>query len=430
MDAVLALLIAVGVFVPCAIFGWSAITSKAPEAPEEPRTDGERDDEHDSGGQGEQRVDVHITVIRKATTVMLASIKNVLGVEQRPELPPAAADGGRGGNSPPSPSAPRPDAEGWDDPDLDRLEDLLGDADATTGEGGDRRPQWADAEVIRPPSPQPAAPQPVTPEPLPTGARPALSSAPTVPEAPSGRGLPEPEQLDHDHPGRVERARVELVDLEPVGATAPGRTADGPVLDLPPGRRYPLGITRDPAPALTGHQLDVDDPPVALEGVDMSQAPILRSSDGSAARLPTVGQMQTALATGGFQRLLSWLRAFKKASNNTLEQSKMLHADAMAIARRTRTKYALALQAFQAVQADRLDRQTINRMFVMLQQAEREAVAAAQATHYTAALVMAAGGAQPTVAAAINTLQRNHGAIAAAVSASPQPVQNMRWYQQ
>lgn len=163
----------------------------------------------------------------------------------------------------------------------------------------------------------------------------------------------------------------------------------------------------------------------------MSQAPLVPSGDGSAVRLATAGQLRGALATGGFARLMTWLRAFKKASGNTLKQANELHANALMIARRTRNAHAQALQAFQAVQADKLDRQTINRVWQMLERTQAEAAAAAQVTRWTAALVVAAGGQQPAAAAAVATLQRNHGQIAAAIKASPvNPVENVNWYRQ
>lgn len=162
----------------------------------------------------------------------------------------------------------------------------------------------------------------------------------------------------------------------------------------------------------------------------MSDAPLVPTPDGHAIRLPSLQQMQAALATGGFEMFRHWLGALLRSSKTLLDRATNMHADAMAIARQTRTKYILALQAFQAVQHDRLDRATIARVWQVLEQAQREAVAAASATHATAALVVACGGSLPTVAAAIATLDRNHAAIATAVKASPQPVPSIGWYQQ
>lgn len=391
METVLALIVALAVFVPCAAYGASVLRSDKKERPEmEPACDGAGDESRE-----DPRVDVNVTVVRKVTTLALTSIKQVfIGDRRRPELPAGPAGqpddtrddppAGGGGSSPE-----------WDDYDLDDLEDVLGGVDDPNTAEAPRPPLWEDAEVIRP----------------------------HKPPKPAADALPEPERPD--------RGQLPPVGHRPVESAEPAEFAplpagsDGAVDAEPVRTRIPSS-----APALTGARLDVDQAPVILEGVDMSQAPIVPASDGSAARLPSIQQMQTALATGGFERLLSWLRAFKRASNNTLSQAQNVHSDAMAIARRTRTKYALALQAFQAVQADRLDRRTIANVFTMLEQAHREAAAAAAATTATAALVVAAGGSPPAVAATIRTLKRNHGAIAAAVKGSPEPVRNITWYQQ
>lgn len=210
-------------------------------------------------------------------------------------------------------------------------------------------------------------------------------------------------------------------------------------VDTPPGERHPPLPRGDEMPPLPPSGRDdpqdrpdvIDPDPVALEGVDMSEAPLTPVQGGGVARVPTVPQLRQALVTGGFSRLMAWLKAFRKASANTLAEAQEIHARTMNVARRTRNQYALAMQAFQAVQADKLDRQTINRLFVMLQQSEREAAAAAAATHATAALVVAAGGAHPAVADAIRTLNRNHGATAEAIRNSPvPPVPNVDWYRQ
>lgn len=370
MDAVLALLIALGVFVPCVLFGARSLRSGSdPERAEPHPVAGEAGADRDRAPAGSGST-VNLTITQRVTHLALTSIRNTFG-GSRPELPPGE-------------SAPPPGGSGWDDPDLDDIDDILGDHPPAGGtQDPPRRPLWGDIEVVR--------------------------------DRPSGDALPPVDRIERSGrdalpPGRGQ-ARSDVEDVQ----TGGGGVALAPA---PP-------VARDVA----GMPVAVDEP-LTLEGVDMSHAPIVPSTDGNAVRLPSVQQMQAALATGGFERLLSWLRAFRKASSTTLSQAENLHGDAMAIARRTRTKYALALQAFQAVQADRLDRQTIQRVFLMLEQAQREAVAAAATTRQTAALVVAAGGSQPTVAAAITTLQRNHGAIAVAVKASPQPVPNIGWYKQ
>ncbi|MEV6033532.1 hypothetical protein AB0L65_20425 [Nonomuraea sp. NPDC052116] len=171
-------------------------------------------------------------------------------------------------------------------------------------------------------------------------------------------------------------------------------------------------------------------PPVELEGIDMTQAPLVPAGDGTPTYLPTVPQLQEALATGGFERFMTWLRAFFRASGVLEADARNVHEDAMNVAIRARNKYVLALQAFQAVQADGLDPRTITRMWEALAQAEQEATAAALATHATAQTVTACGGGQPTVAAVISALDYGHGDIARAVHSAPvRVVRKFSWYQ-
>lgn len=282
---------------------------------------------------------------------------------------------------------------------------------------------WVDAEVVRPG--QPPAPTTragrIVRQALPWLRRRDASQRPDA--IPLGPVPPSQPDQELDPAGTSDAAPPPPtgldvhVDAERDQPATPTSTA---VIDRP--------TLTDTTPA-SGKPLTIAPTPVVLEGVDMSEAPLVPSGDGTAVRIPTAGQLRGALATGGFRRLMSWLRAFRKASSNTLAEANEMHARALILARRTRNAYAQALQAFQAVQADRLDRQTINRVWHMLERTQAEAAAAAQVTRWTAALVVAAGGQQPAAAAAVATLQRNHGATATAIAASPvPPVQNLDWY--
>lgn len=284
---------------------------------------------------------------------------------------------------------------------------------------------WVDAEVVRPDQPpapttrvgrivrralpwlgrQDASQRPNT---IPLGPVTPSQPAPGLDPAGTSEGLPpSPAGLDVH------------VDVERDQPATPTSTA---VIDRP--------TLAGNAP-VTGQPLTTTPTPVVLEGVDMSEAPLVPSGDGTAVRIPTAGQLRSALATGGFRRLIAWMRAFRRASSNNLAEANEIHARALLLARRSRNAYAQALQAFQAVQADQLDRQTINQVWQMLERTQAEAAAAAHVTRWTAALVVAAGGQQPAAAAAVATLQRNHGGTAAAIAAAPvAPVPNLQFYRQ
>jgi hypothetical protein len=386
MDQFLALIVGVLIFVPCAIYGWSAITrDRAADAEQEPQSQDVNAQPEPTTWTAEQ------TFTQKVTNVALTSIKKAIGVNIAPRALPRA-----GTDSDTTPSGAGEDS--------DDAEDL---------------PGWEDADIVRP---DPPADPPKAVARILRRALPWLraTDTPPVPEPVSPRPA-----LDVDPP-----------DLPPMTRNEPDVQVDAEVDrdgERPAERAvavddYPI-LTGTPAQVVTGPPMTVDPDPVALEGVDMSQAPLVPAGDGSVARVPTISQLRIALATGGFSRLKAWLRAFKKASGNTRDQANALHADALVIARRARTAHVMALQAFQAVQADKLDRQTINRVWQMLERTQAEAAAAANVTRWTAALVVAAGGAQPAVAAALSTLQRNHGGTAAAIQASPvDPVPNLDWY--
>ncbi|MEV6154880.1 hypothetical protein AB0L53_31525 [Nonomuraea sp. NPDC052129] len=209
----------------------------------------------------------------------------------------------------------------------------------------------------------------------------------------------------------------------PQAPTEPARPAVAP--PSPSKAEVTVERSRPAAPvAVEAKRLDdqAHDPvpaPVDLEGIDMSQAPLVPAGDGTATPLPTVPQLQEALATGGFDRFMAWLRAFFKASGHLENDARHAHDDLMDVARRARNKYFLALQAFNAVQMDGLDPRTIGRMWDVLASAQQEAHAAAMVTQYSAELVIACGGSPPAVASAIRALDDGHGDIARSVKAAP-----------
>lgn len=381
VEAVIALLITVAVVVPCALFAFRSRPNRGDEGEQEPSVSVEPEP---------TTYTVEQTFTRKVTNVALTSIKKAIGINIAPrELRPGDdPEGGRG--------RPTPEQESADG------DDLMG------GE---------DADIVRP-DPPADPPNPVT--------RILRKALPWL------RPVDAPH--DSDTASRRPALDVDPPELPPMARNDPDIQVD---VEVDRARPRPAAVPADDYPILTGTAaqvvagppMTVDPDPVALEGVDMSQAPLVPSGDGTVARLPTVGQLRSALATGGFSRLKAWLRAFKKASGNTRDQANALHADALVIARRARNAHVMAMKAFQAVQADKLDRQTINRVWQMLERTQAEAAAAANVTRWTAALVVAAGGAQPAVAAALSTLQRNHGGTAAAIQASPvEPVSNLTWY--
>jgi hypothetical protein len=401
MDQVLAIAIGVLILIPCAVYGVSAIRRER-ATPDDPQPD---QDETAPAAEGASAPSytVEQTFTQRVTNVALTWVRQSIsgGAGADGKRRTAISSGPAGGNSSNGPDGSIDDAQS------------PRNAGTRTGRASERdnAPTWVDAEVIRETPPQPTALQRAArralpwlrsddPQPAQGTSRPAETRPPAPPHA-----EPAPPASDV----QVEDVKVDvqrdIPDLQPLTAA-------------------------EDRPAVTGAPLTIDPAPVALEGVDMSQAPLVPSGDGSAVRLATAGQLRSALATGGFSRLMEWLRAFRKASNNTLAQANEMHAQALLVARRTRSAYLQALQAFQAVQSDKLDRQMIQRTWEMLERTQAQAAAAAQLTRATAAFVVASGGQQPAVAAAVQTLQR-HAPIAAAIQASPvEPVKNLDWYRQ
>jgi len=233
--------------------------------------------------------------------------------------------------------------------------------------------------------------------------------------------------------GQADDKELQPVDAVVVEQVRPQLTPSPPALAPAPQPKTEITVERirPPSPPEVEGGVNTADvvelprpdgrpaPAVDLEGIDMTQAPIVPAGDGTTMPLPTVPQLQEALATGGFDRFMTWLRAFFRASGILEADARDLHEDAMRLAARARNKYVLALQAFNAVQADRLDARTITRMWEVLAQAEQEATATALATHATAQTVVACGGGQPTVAAVISALDYGHGDVARAVHRAP-----------
>ncbi|GAB2918958.1 hypothetical protein ACFMQL_20720 [Nonomuraea fastidiosa] len=232
----------------------------------------------------------------------------------------------------------------------------------------------------------------------------------------------QPTEPEPDEQVRIERTRPQTPPPPP--------RRDTPVVDSASTTQVEVVVERSAPPAIAAppsaiaappadEQPIAPAPPLELEGIDMSQAPLAPAGDGTTMRLPTVPQLQEALATGGFERFMAWLRAFFRSSGYLEADARNVHEDAMDVAKRARNKYNLALQAFHAVQADGLDNRTVTRMWEALATAEQEANAAALVTHATARLVVACGGGQPTVAAVISALDYGHGDIARAVRSAP-----------
>jgi hypothetical protein len=367
--AVLAVVMALAVFVPCALFAsgkWRPGREAEPppasqdlEAPEPPAPTAPEPPSYT----------VEQTWTQKTTNVALTWIRNSI-TAGRPD--------GRDAKALPT------KAEDDDLHDEDGDPPLIADP-----------PTWtADVDVVRTPRPSLVTR-------LVRGALPRRRTETVREELPRPAEILADSDVPQSPPPTLEFVRVDVERAQP--------PAGAPVADRPP---------------------IIDPNPVTLEGVDMSDAPLVPSGDGSAVRLATAGQLRTALATGGFTRLMAWLRAFRRASNNTLAQANEMHAQALLVARRTRGAHMQALQAFQAVQSDRLDRQMITQTWQMLERTQAQAAVAAQLTRATAAFVVASGGQQPTVAAAVNTLQR-HAPIAAAIkSAQVEPVKNLDFYRQ
>lgn len=169
---------------------------------------------------------------------------------------------------------------------------------------------------------------------------------------------------------------------------------------------------------------------IALEGIDMSNLPASRGGGSSAPAIPSVGALKAAFATGGISLLRSWLKSFRNANSRGLGDAQRIHDDAMTYARETRLRYLQAWRAFEAVEHDKLDRQTANHFLQILERAHAAANAAAKLTRATAQNVVDAGGVEPAVAQGIGALNRNHGAVEAAVKSSPvRPVRDLTWYE-
>ncbi|SDL76321.1 hypothetical protein SAMN05421874_128135 [Nonomuraea maritima] len=245
-----------------------------------------------------------------------------------------------------------------------------------------------------------------------------------------GPGRPEHQGGDQGDDEQLQP--IDLVLVEQVRPQAPPRPAEPARPALAPPPALEVEVVDRPKPTMGRPELEGEVKPaevverprpdwnlIDLEGVDMSQAPIVPANDGTSMQLPTVPQLQEALATGGFERFMTWLRAFFRASGVLEADARNVHEDAMHVAARARNKYVLALQAFQAVQSDGLDSRTVTRMWEALAQAEQEASAAALATHATAQTVTACGGGQPTVAAVISALDYGHGDVARSVRSAP-----------
>lgn len=396
MDNILsmfAVLVALGVFVVCGLFA-SGKWRPEPETKEGEAAAADKAEEKPS-------------ITQRITTLALVAIKGAAGRDD------AGVSSDRPGVKADKPRTPDDETPDLDDP----FDDWDGQPDEDEADAP-RPPIWADTEVIRTTRPdQPAA--------IPDAERKQIPPSPIGDPPPAPRHDPEPAPPGPSGPGGPGLPPVPPELLKPADHSP---RQPHPQATAPP---MPQVLVADQGTeVLSGTEFIVEPVSVALEGVDMSQAPLVPSGDGAVARVPTTGQLSAALATGGIARLRAWLKAFINANKASLDGAHRLHTDALAVARRANNKYMIALTAIQKVQADRLDARTVNRFFEILAQAHAEAVAAAAVTRHTAQLVVAAGGAQPPVAAALSALDQHGGMEAAIKSAPVKPVPNTAWYQQ
>src|SRR5690606_12555805 len=119
-----------------------------------------------------------------------------------------------------------------------------------------------------------------------------------------------------------------------------------------------------------------------------------------------------------------------RASGILEADARDVHEEAMRVATRARNKYFLALQAFQAVQADGLDNRTVTRMWEALAKAEQQATATAWASCATAPAVIACGGGQGAGRGGSRALGSGRADVARAVHSAPvRLVRKFRFYE-
>lgn len=233
-------------------------------------------------------------------------------------------------------------------------------------------------------------------------------------------------------PGPAISVKAEVVKDKPTppgAATAPGGARPIP-LGPAPAPEPPLEVVEAEIVPPVVRDNDIGAAVIALEGIDMSNLPASSGGGGSAAAIPSTGALRKAFATGGIGLLRSWLKAFRNANSRGLSDAQRLHDDAMAYAQQAQLRYLQAWRAFEAVEHDKLDRQTANTFLQILERAHGAANAAAKLTTATAQNVVDAGGVEPAVANSIGALNRNHGGIEAAVKSAPvRPVRDMEWYE-
>ncbi|MEU7891659.1 hypothetical protein AB0B45_02215 [Nonomuraea sp. NPDC049152] len=230
---------------------------------------------------------------------------------------------------------------------------------------------------------------------------------------------------------------VEAEVIKPKPAPPGNATVPGGARPIPLGPATTLAPVPAPQPVLevveaeivrpVTHDNDLRAAVIALEGIDMSSG-----GGGSVApAIPSIGALKVAFATGGVSLLRRWLKSFRNANSRGLGDAQRIHDDAMAYAHQTRLRYLQAWRAFEAVEHDKLDRQTANHFLQILERTHAAAHAAARLTRATAQNVVDAGGVEPAVAQGIGALNRNHGGVEAAVKGAPvRPVRDMTWYEQ
>ncbi|MCF6467430.1 hypothetical protein FAF44_03245 [Nonomuraea sp. MG754425] len=175
--------------------------------------------------------------------------------------------------------------------------------------------------------------------------------------------------------------------------------------------------------------VEVIEPPVELQGVDMASAPLVPIGRRTMARVPTVGGIIGALRTGGFNILRNWMLGFHKANLSDRGNAQHMHRLALAHAQRARVKFAIASNLLQAVQHDQVGATVIRQCSATWLQCHRELVAAYQVAAATGALVRASGGVPTSLKDAIRALERDHGGMAkAARKMTVEPVRDLSWY--
>lgn len=421
MNTVLAAIATFAILVPCALY-WISTMRREREQPDpqqqpEPQAEQEQGEETPTFEPDPATISVEQTFTQKVTNVALTWVKQSIG---------AGPGDDRQAIEPPRPQ-PAPEPEDWTPPtDLDDLPNLE---------------EW-DVEVVRPnpdqqqPPPSIEAGGPMTE--LHRGqidrVRDMLSD-----HTPQPRELPAPQlppaagEFDPFDlaaiPDPVTIPAVSLPDLPvlPVLAELDG-LGGGPDIHVEhiPNPDQQLALPTPDEPSTMTATVEIIGTPVELQGVDMELVPVGRRT---MARVPTIGGLRSALRTGGFTILRSWLAGFRKATSSDQGHAKYMNRLAIVHAHRCRVKLAAATNLVQAVQADKLGPNVMRGCVATWQQCHREFVAAHQMLAASEHLVRASGGVPASVKDAMRALDRDHGGMAReARKMTVEPVPDMSFY--